>query len=217
MNVMQPGFFISIEGSEGAGKTTAKEYIIAYLQDHRIPHLATREPGGTQVAEALRQILLMAETKETITPMTELLLMFAGRSQHIQNVILPALEAGTWVVSDRYVDASYAYQGGGRNMDMLMIELLDKWIVANHYPNLTILLDLPPDLGMIRLKNRGGTKDRIETEKLEFFNRVRQVYLQRAEEDPERIKVIDASKSLPDVQKQIHDVLSAFVNRVGKT
>lgn len=214
---MQPGFFISIEGSEGAGKTTAKEYIIAFLQDHRIPHLATREPGGTQVAEALRQILLMADTKETITPMTELLLMFAGRSQHIENVIVPALEAGTWVVSDRYVDASYAYQGGGRNMDMLMIELLDKWIVANHYPHLTILLDLPPDLGMIRLKNRGDTKDRIETEKLEFFNRVRQVYLQRAEEDPERIKVIDASKSLPDVHKQIHNVLSAFVNRVCKT
>lgn len=214
--MMQPGFFISIEGSEGAGKTTAKDYITAYLQDKRIPHLATREPGGTHVAEAIRQILLMKD-KEDITPISELLLMFASRSQHLEQVILPALQAGKWVVSDRFVDASYAYQGGGRQMDLLMIELLDKWVVGNHYPNLTILLDLPPDLGMIRLKNRGVAKDRIEAEKLEFFNRVRKIYLERAQEDPERIKIIDASKPLPDVQKQIHDVLSVFVDRVSKT
>ena len=142
---------------------------------------------------------------------TELLLMFASRAQHIGQCILPALKVGKWVVSDRYIDASYAYQGGGRGISMRSIQKLDKLVVGKHYPDLTLLLDVPADLGLNRTEKRTGSKDRIEQEKIDFFVRVRKVYLERAEQDPARIKVIDASQPLSAVQIQIRNVLNAFL------
>lgn len=192
---------ITIEGIEGVGKTTAIKVIQDYLTAQHREFILTREPGGTAVAEEIRQILLRPHT-EKITPEAELLLMFACRAQHIANVIQPALKANKWVVSDRFVDASYAYQGGGRQMDLLKIQLLDQWITHTLQPQLTLLLDAPPGVGLLRAKNRGA-HDRIEQEKMDFFERVRAVYLQRAEQFPERFCVIDATEPLETVREAI--------------
>lgn len=202
--------FLTIEGIEGVGKTTAVRFIQDYLTHHQQQFVLTREPGGTEIAEQLRQILLKPDTKEKITAETELLLMFACRSQHIENVILPALKAGKWVVSDRFVDASYAYQGGGRKLDMTQIEMLDRWVVAGLLPAVTILLDLSPAVGLERAKNRGA-HDRIEQEKVDFFERVRAMYLQRAKQFPERFKVIDAALPHEQVQAQIKSILDSML------
>lgn len=203
--------FITIEGGEGAGKSTVIQFVQKYLQQAGIKVALTREPGGTELAEKIRQLLLNPAANETYNPATELLLMFAGRAQHIQNVITPKLAAGEWVVSDRYIDASYAYQGGGRQLDMSLITALDKHIVKNVMPDLTLLLDVPPELGAERAASRGQGKDRIEQEKLEFFNRVRAAYLQRAEQDPARIKIINAAKSIPEVEQQVAAVLDTLL------
>lgn len=212
---MQQGKFISLEGGEGAGKSTVLQYIKSHLQRAGIQAEFTREPGGTPLAEQIRNVLLHPYTDEIITPKTELLLMFACREQHIKHCILPWLNAGKWVVSDRYVDASYAYQGGGRGIEMEIIKDLDRHIVGNVYPNLTLLLDLPPELGFERAAKRGGGKDRIEKEKIDFFNKVRSVYLQRAKQDPQRIKMIDASLPLEEVEQQVAAALNEFITSVS--
>ncbi len=201
------GIFLSIEGIEGVGKTTAVRFIEQYLKQKEIDFILTREPGGTEIAEQIRHILLNPNSEEILATNTELLLMFACRAQHIQQVILPALQEQKWVVCDRYIDASYAYQGGGRNISLAHIKMLDDWIVNELLPDKTILLDAPPEVGLARAKHR-GPQDRIEQEAVDFFDRVRRAYLLRAEEDPKRFRVIDATKDLETVQDEIIRVLN---------
>lgn len=204
------GKFITIEGIEGAGKTTALAYIKNYLHKANIAAVWTREPGGTVLAEEIRQLLLHPTVTETMTPETELLLMFAARAQHISQLIAPALQAGTWVISDRFIDASYAYQGGGRGIDIKYIHMLNEWIAGIVYPDLTLLLDISPEQGFERTVKRGQNKDRIEKEAMDFFTRVRKVYLERAKQDPLRIKVIDAHQSPSAVEQQLCHILDEF-------
>lgn len=208
---MARGKLISIEGIEGAGKSTALQFIKDYLNSANINCIFTREPGGTPLAEEMRNILLHHKIDEDMVSEAELLIMFAARAQNINTLILPALNAGRFVVTDRYIDASYAYQGGGRHLSSKLIAILDHWIVDGVYPDLTLLLDISPDLGLERANKRGVAKDRIEREQIDFFTRVRDSYLQRAQEDPTRMKIIDASQSLVSVQNQIRDILNAFI------
>ncbi len=199
---MKPGRFITLEGGEGVGKSTNLEYIWQLLEDRQIQVTLTREPGGTVVAEKIRSLLLEVQ-EETISQQAELLLVFAARAQHIQNVILPALQRGQWVICDRFTDSTYAYQGGGRNMDMNAIAWLENNMQGGLKPDLTLLLDAPVELGMQRAKHRGKL-DRFEIEQRAFFERVREVFLQRANQDKNRYRIIDASLSLSEVQAQIH-------------
>ncbi len=203
------GIFLTIEGIEGVGKSTAVRYIQQYLTTLRQDFIVTREPGGTPLAEKIRQILLIP-TDEPMTPLSELLLMFACRTQHIANLILPALSVGKWVVSDRFVDASYAYQGAGRGFDMSQIATLDQWTVGALRPQTTILLDAPPQLGLARAKRR-GPQDRIEQEKVDFFERVRAGYLQRAKNDVKRFCIIDATKPMAVVHAEIKIILDRLM------
>lgn len=202
--------FLTIEGIEGVGKSTAIQFIQKYLTDKNIPFVLTREPGGTEIAENIRKILLTPNQNEKVFPLTELLLMFASRSQHVQQVILPALQKNQWVISDRFVDASFAYQGGGREIEFSKIEQLAEWTVGNIKPDQTILLDASPEIGLARAKHR-GPQDRIEQEKLDFFERVRQAYLLRAKQDPKRFIIIDATQSLSTVQDAIRQVLDHWM------
>ncbi len=197
--------FISLEGSEGVGKTTSLNFIRAFLEDKGYKVLVTREPGGTPLAEDLRATLL-SNRKETIEPDTELLLMFAARCQHVNQVIKPALESGTWVLCDRFVDASYAYQGGGRGIPFERINQLHQWSMQGFVPDLTILLDMSVDEGMARTRLRGAP-DRFESEQIDFYQRIRDAYLQRAKSEPQRICVIDAAPDIELVQKSIKSLL----------
>jgi dTMP kinase len=207
------GKFISIEGSEGAGKSSILAFVQHYLKQAKREVVLTREPGGTPLAEEIRQVLLQPNSTEKMTSETELLLVFAARAQHIQQCIVPALQAGKWVVSDRFIDASYAYQGGGRGVDKQYITWLDQWVVGQVYPDLTLLLDLPPHVGTERAKSRSIQPDRIEQESMDFFLRVRDSYLQRAKEAPQRIKKIDASQPVTLVQEQIQHILDTFLHK----
>ena len=204
------GVFLSLEGIEGVGKSTAVKFIQRYLTDVKQDFIVTREPGGTMIAEQIRQLLLAPNADEVMAPETELLLMFASRAQHLATLIIPALKSGKWVVCDRFVDASYAYQGGGRTIDIKQIEELEKWVVGKSKPSATILLDAPPKVGLTRAKNRGA-QDRIEQEKVDFFERVRETYLGRAEQDPKRFHIIDATKPLIAVQAEIKDLLDRLI------
>lgn len=208
------GRFISIEGIEGAGKSTALRFLSEEIQKTHAC-IVTREPGGTPLAEEIRKTLLHPTVKEVMCWETELLLMFAARAQHLHALVKPALEEGRWVVSDRFVDASFAYQGGGRGIPVANIQLLNDWIVASTLPDLTFLLDIDPVLGLARAMGRGQGQDRIEQEKVDFFIRVREAYLARALAYPDRIKVIDASKSLAEVQTQLLKVLHDFTARLS--
>lgn len=201
--------FITIEGIEGVGKSTALKFTQDYLTKAKREVVITREPGGTVIAEKIRELLLQP-MDELMTPDTELLLMFAARSQHIVRFILPALQAGKCVVSDRFVDASYAYQGAGRHIDMDRIAMLEDWILKGLRPLLTILLDAPPIIGLTRAKHR-GPHDRIEMEKVEFFERVRVGYLARAKQDTKRFRIIDATKPLAEVHADIKLLLDELV------
>jgi len=202
------GRFISLEGGEGVGKTTNIAYIQSLLEEQNISVLLTREPGGTPLAEAMRQLLL-DKNQEEITEQAELLMMFAARAQHIKHVIKPALERGVWVLCDRFTDSTYAYQGGGRAMDITAINWLENFVQGELRPDLTLLLDAPVQVGMNRAAQRGKL-DRFELEKITFFEKVRQAYLALAEQQPERIKVVDATQTLELVQASIHQSISQF-------
>lgn len=203
---MTKPLFITLEGSEGVGKTSNMEYIKSLLNAKGIDFIETREPGGTALGEALRGMLLGEEYKGMADD-TELMLMFAARAEHVAKVIKPALAKGQWVLCDRFTDATYAYQGGGRQLDVKRIEDLENWVLGDLRPDLTILLDAPIEVGRERAGKR-STPDRFEQERDAFFNRVRETYLSRAVMEPSRIKVVDAAGSLESVQLQIMAILS---------
>ncbi len=203
------GKFITLEGGEGVGKTTNIEFIKEYFLQLNIPVVVTREPGGTPIAETLRKILL-AKHEETISGQTELLLMFAARSQHLSEVIYPNLKKGNWVLCDRFTDATYAYQGGGRKVADNKIACLENLVQGDFRPDLTLLLDAPVEVGLVRAKTRNEL-DRFEMEQIDFFKSVRETYLNRAKQYPERIKIIQADQVLEQVQKQIAEQLEQIV------
>lgn len=204
------GQLISIEGGEGAGKSTVIAAIVETLASHGRDVVATREPGGTRVGEAVRSLLL--DPEHSLTAETELLLMFASRAQLVRELVLPALERGATVVSDRFTDASFAYQGGGRGMDMGRIAELERW-AAVVKPDLTFLLDVGVDEGLARARARGGELDRIERERGDFFERVRATYLARAAAEPARFRVIDASQPAIDVVLAVRSALASWLAR----
>lgn len=204
------GRFITLEGLEGSGKSTNLAHLKARLEAASKPVLVTREPGGTPIGEQVRELLL-DHRNDGMHPDTELLLMFAARAQHLRQVILPALEAGTWVVSDRFTDASYAYQGGGRDMPEERIAALEAFVQGGLQPDLTLILDLPVATGLERAGKRSAP-DRFEREQAEFFERVRAVYLDRARRWPARYRVIDAARPLPEVMAQLDAVIDEVLN-----
>ncbi len=202
---MKKGKFITIDGVEGAGKSTQIDFIVEYLTAKNISVVLTREPGGTELGEKIRELLLSTQT-ESMHNDTELLLMFAARNEHIHHKILPALAQGKWVLSDRFSDASYAYQGGGRGLDNARIAQLERWTLQDFAPDMTLLLDVSIQKGLSRVASR-GKKDRIEQEDLDFFDRVRKAYIARVKQYPRRIKLIDGSKTQAHTSKQIQAVL----------
>ena len=206
---MTRGKFITLEGGEGCGKTTNLAFIKDYLEYYAIPVVVTREPGGTELAEKIRQLLLDTQS-EPVAEVAELLLMFAARAQHIKHVIEPALAHGSWVLCDRFTDATYAYQGGGRNMKISTIKWLESLVQGSLRPDLTLLLDAPVDIGLARARERGAF-DRFESEKISFFDNVRRAYLLQAELYPERIKVIKANQPLAAVQSAIAEIINVLL------
>ncbi len=206
---MKKGKFITLEGGEGVGKTTNLGFIEEMLASQGITVIKTREPGGTPLAEKIRQLLL-DETQEQVDPIAELLMMFAARAQHILHVIRPALERGDWVLCDRFTDATYAYQGGGRGIDFDKIAWLENLVQGEIRPDLTILLDADFEVGMKRARQRGKL-DRFEQEQREFFEKIRQAYLQLAQQQPRRFAVIDASQDLASIQQQIQQQINSLL------
>jgi dTMP kinase len=205
-----PGNLITIEGIEGVGKSTQMVFVADYLSHKHIPFISTREPGGTPLAEDIRHLIL-SPREEPVAVDTELLLLFASRAQHLAQVIFPALTRGDWVICDRFIDATFAYQGGGRQVSVERIEQLATWTLNDFQPQLTLLLDAPVELALARAKARSPNSDRFEDEQAEFFTAVRNVYLARAAAEPQRIKIIDASLSLSEVQKSIQQTLEDFI------
>ncbi len=203
------GMFITFEGGEGAGKSTMIARAAEYFRQRGREVLLTREPGGTPLAEQIRKLVLGPE-HEPLAPATELLLVFAARAQHLAEKIRPALEQGKVVLCDRFTDASWAYQGGGRGQPLEFIAVLEQGVHGDRQPDLTLLLDLPVPLGLKRMQARGEV-DRIEQESLAFFERVRAMYLQRARQYPQRIVIIDASQEVEQVWAAIRDVLNRRV------
>ncbi len=204
------GAFITLEGIEGAGKTTAIAEVERVLREHGVRTLCTREPGGTAIAEAVRELVLSPrDDGEALHPRAETLLVFAAREQHLREVIRPALEAGTWVICDRFTDATIAYQGAGREQDLAPIQWLAEWIHGDLWPDLTLLLDLPEEVGLARAHGR-GTPDRMERENRAFFSRVRGAYRQLAARHPKRFAPIDASAELPAVRAAVQDAIERF-------
>ena len=207
---MERGKFITIEGIEGVGKSTNMAALVSHIQAVGHNVLTTREPGGTPLAENIRT-LLKDHNDEPIPEIAELLLLFAARSLNVNNVILPALEAGTWVVSDRFSDSSRAYQGGGRGIPMETIDRLADWVHGETWPDLTILLDAPVEIGMQRADQRGA-RDRFEQERHDFFQRVRECYLQMAINEPDRFVVIDTTQSLEEVAREIRGLADLLLS-----
>ena len=205
--------FITVEGTEGVGKTTNINFIKSWLKQNEIKFVATREPGGTPLAEEIRDLLLKPRD-ELVVSTAELLLMFAGRAQHLNKVILPALQADTWVLCDRFTDATYAYQGFGRQMSSELIVQLENIVQGDIRPDLTLLLDIPVEIGLERANDRSDP-DRFEQEQQDFFNRVRAGYLSLANENSDRYVVIDASQELQDVQTDIALALDTFYKSLG--
>lgn len=201
------GLFITLEGIEGAGKSTVARWVCEWLDRRAIRATLTREPGGTALAERVRQIVL-ERGEERLSAVTETLLMFAARGIHLENLIRPALERGEWIVCDRFTDATRAYQGGGRGLPPAWIESLASQVQGGLQPDLTLLLDLPVPLGLERARSRrAGAADRFEAEAQAFFERVRAAYLELARREPDRVHVIDASVPLEAVQRQVAGVL----------
>ncbi|MFY1018828.1 dTMP kinase [Ectopseudomonas khazarica] len=203
------GLFITLEGPEGAGKSTNREYLAERLREQGIDVLLTREPGGTPLAERIRELLL-APSDEPMAADTELLLVFAARAQHLQQVIRPALARGSVVLCDRFTDATYAYQGGGRGLSTARIAQLEQFVQGELRPDLTLIFDLPVEVGLARAAARGRL-DRFEQEQRSFFESVRHAYLARAEQSPQRYRVLDAGQSLAQVQADIDALLPSLL------
>lgn len=203
---MKRGKFITFEGIDGAGKSTHLAWAADLLRGRDVSLVVTREPGGTLLGEKLRQILLAGD--QHIHPETEALLMFTARRQHLEDVILPALQRGDWVLCDRFTDASFAYQGGGRGVAKQKLEELERWVHPDLQPDLTLLFDVGAELGQSRVA-RIKSPDRFEREGVEFFSRVRNAYLERLQQWPKRIVRMDGSKPVADIQREIEQLISA--------
>lgn len=206
---MERGKFITFEGIEGVGKSTNIAHFTSILERNGIEVLTTREPGGTPMAEQIRAIVA-GHGDEPLPDIAELLLIFAARSLHINNVVEPALNAGTWVVCDRFTDSSRAYQGGGRGLPMADIDRIADWVHGDLWPDLTILLDASVETGLARAGQR-GEPDRFESERAEFFSRVRQTYLELARAEPKRFVVVDAGRDLDSVKQDIGEIADLFI------
>jgi dTMP kinase len=206
---MTRGRFITLEGIEGAGKSTVARHIMSWLEARNLPAVLTREPGGTPLAERVRALVLTPDG-EALPAEAEMLLMFAARSIHLANLIRPALARGEWVICDRFTDATRAYQGGGRGLDRGAIESLARLVHADLTPDLTLLLDLPVSVGLARAQARRGPTDRFEQERGPFFERVRAAYLELARAQPERFCVVDAARELPQVEAAVERALEAL-------
>jgi dTMP kinase len=211
---MTQGRFITLEGIEGAGKSTVAKFVREWLQERGIRVCLTREPGGTPLAERVRALVLDRQG-EAITPVTETLLMFAARGLHVENLIRPALERGEWVICDRFTDATRAYQGAGRGVSGEWIEQLATQVQRGLKPDCTLLLDLPVATGLERVRQRSGATptDRFEEEPAKFFERVRDAYLALASAEPQRIRIVSASGTVAEVQKEVATVMEALIAR----
>lgn len=206
------GRFITLEGGEGVGKSSNLECIRRHLETAGKTVLVTREPGGTPLGEEIRALLL-GHRQEDMSVDTELLLLFAARAQHLATVIRPALAEGRWVLCDRFTDATYAYQGGGRGIDPQRIATLEQWVQGELRPDLTLLLDAPVTVGLARVQGRAGEADRFEREESAFFERVRASYLEQARRFPARYRIIDATQPLDAVQADLRRTLDAFMGQ----
>lgn len=206
---MRQGKFITLEGIDGAGKSTQLAWIIELLQRSGLTAVVTREPGGTSLGEQLRALLL--DKSITMHAETEALLIFAARREHLDKVIMPALLQGQWVISDRFTDASFAYQGGGRGLDTDKLTILEQWTHGTLQPDLTLYFDVPVELGQQRV-SQAKTIDRFEKEQADFFQRVRATYLDRAKQFPDRIKLIDSSQSVAEVKAAVERILQRLLN-----
>lgn len=204
------GFFLTLDGIYGAGKSTHLDFIRNFLQENQVDTIFTREHGGTALGESLRSLLLNPDNN--ICADAETLLMFAARSQHLNELIIPALNQGKWVVSDRFTDASFAYQCGGRNIPLEKMKILENWVQNDFRPDFTIILDIPLEISIKRIE-QSRDKDRFELEQKEFFSRVRNIYLERANANPERYAVVDSSLEKEVVQKQIKDIISGCLKQ----
>lgn len=204
-------YFITIEGGEGAGKTTQLTFMRDFLERAGYPVTLTREPGGTRLGEELRALLL-GHRDDGMALKTETLLMFAARAEHLERVIRPALAAGHWVLCDRFTDATYAYQGGGRGLPMAQIAVLEDWVQGDLRPDLTLLLDLPVAVGRARAGKRGPA-DRFEQETVEFFERVRAAYRDRAQQHPDRYRIVDAAQPIAIVRAEVEKLLAQWLER----
>ena len=205
------GLFLTFEGIEGAGKSSNLQHAKGLIEASGKTVTVTREPGGTEVGEKIREVLLNPDLPAMHSD-TELLLMFASRAEHYQNKILPSLKSGNWVLCDRFTDASFAYQGGGREIDVNRIAALEEWVLGTFRSDKTFLFDLPVSVGLSRAKARGAA-DRIEQEEAAFFERIRNCYLMRAESEPNRFSVIDASQSMQAVQQQLEQSLKGLLKQ----
>lgn len=205
--MVHPGKFITLEGIDGAGKSTHLVWLAKFLKDKGLTVVVTREPGGTELGEKLRELLL--DGRQTMHAETETLLMFAARREHLDKVILPALARGDWVISDRYMDASFAYQGAGRGVPLQKLTLLEGWVQGIFSPDLTLYFDVPAEIGKARVQSIKSA-DRFETESDQFFERIRQGYLQRAQQFRQRISVIDASLPIEQVQQNLMQLIETF-------
>ena len=208
------GLFLTFEGIEGAGKSSNLEHAKAIIEASGKTVTVSREPGGTEVGEKIREVLLDPNLPAMHSD-TELLLMFASRAEHYQNKILPALSSGNWVLCDRFTDASFAYQGGGRNIDINRISTLENWALGDFRSDKTFLFDLPVSVGLSRAKARSAA-DRIEQEESDFFERIRNSYLMRAKEEPNRFSIIDASQTMQGVQRQVEQAVEELIQKFSE-
>jgi len=202
-----PGKFITLEGIDGAGKSTHLQWLVDYLNARGFKVVATREPGGTPLGEKLRDLLLA----EPMHLETEALLMFAARREHLDKLIMPALARGDFVISDRFTDASFAYQGGGRELSWDKLKDLETWVLDGIQPDLTLFFDVPTQVARTRLAASGNTPDRFEREQQAFFERVRAAYLRRVEQEPFRIKIIEANRGVGEIRAELDKILMAFL------
>lgn len=200
---MSAGRFITFEGIDGAGKSTHIEYVANLVRSRGVNVVVTREPGGTPLGEKLRELLL----HEPMHLETEALLMFAARREHLAQLIEPALARGDWVISDRFTDATFAYQGGGRKLDLGKLRILEQWVHPLRQPDLTLLFDVPPEIARARL-DATRNLDKFEREKAEFFNAARAEYLRRAAEFPARFRIIDSGRQIEEIQKKLQEIIS---------